>query len=178
MTQVRNWIFICLVTALAAHAAIILAAPYVLMHGAMKNISRNFSRVNQWTHAPRTTEASRRIVRPSPDIAYSSCVFDLTEGPVRLTAPPGDSYVSLSLFQANTDNFFVLNDRSMGAQGAEIVLVKQGAPHPKGDFRIVESPSAKGIALQRRLAPTAEAFSRAAAARAPSFCGALESSAQ
>ena len=58
-------------------------------------------------------ENARAIVRPSPDLLYAGCAFDLADGPLRIQATvPRDTYWSLSMFAANTDNFFVVNDRA------------------------------------------------------------------
>ncbi|MFM7141423.1 MAG: DUF1254 domain-containing protein, partial [Alphaproteobacteria bacterium] len=37
--------------------------------------------------APPTTSDSRTIVRPSPDLLYVACVYDLSKGPVLVRAP-------------------------------------------------------------------------------------------
>lgn len=159
--------------AVAAHVATIFIAPYVLMHAAMERISRGGQLVNQWSHPPRTSEQSRRVVRPSPDLAYSACVYDLSDGPLRVTASAWDDYMSVSVFAANSDNIFVQNDRQ-APNGVDFVLVRRGDAHPAGAGQIVESPSARGIILQRRVAPTAERFAAAAAARRGDICGSYE----
>ena len=48
---------------------------------------------------------SREVVRPSPDLLYSGCPFDLSAGPLRVTAVMPDTYYSISAFGDNTDNF-------------------------------------------------------------------------
>jgi uncharacterized membrane protein len=115
---------------------------------------------NQWQFADRVTPLSRQIVRPSPDFAYSACPFDLRDGPVVITATPWNAYWSLSLYAANSDNFFVIDDRE-ARHGAEITLVRRGRAHPEGAPMVVESPSERGIALIRRLAPTPDAYNAA-----------------
>mgnify|MGYP002622116177 CR=1 FL=1 len=160
---------IALAAALAAHLATIFAAPYVLMDAAMERISRDGTVVNQWLHPPRTSEESRRVVRPSPDVAYSACVYDLREGPLHVTASAWDDYMSVSVFADNSDNIFVQNDRQ-APNGVDFVLVHGGQEPPSTAAQIVESPSERGIILQRRLAPTAERFEAADAARSDDVC--------
>jgi len=169
MNAAAKWGAIALVTAVITHGVIVVATPYAIMGMAMERIGQGGLRTNKWNHSPRTTEASRAIVRPSPDLAYSSCVYDVSKGPVRITAAPWDDYMSLSLFSANTDNFYAIND-SQAPQGVDIVLIRAGAPKPEGAAVVVESPSDTGIALQRRLAPTQERFEKAAAARKDDVC--------
>lgn len=168
-----KWIIrllIVLIVALAAHAATIAAAPYVIMDVAMKRIA-GANGVNAWRHAPRTDYRARTVVRPSPDLAYSSCVYDLTDGPVRVYVGAGADYWSLSLYAADSDNFFVVNDRA-APNGVDIMIVRQGQAAPDGAQAVV-SPSSRGIALVRRLAPSAEAFAAADAARQGDICARL-----
>jgi uncharacterized membrane protein len=144
------------------------------MSAAMARLSQNGAAVNVWTHAPRMTEDVRVIVQPSPDLAYSSCVYDLTDGPVRLQVTPWGDYMSLSLFAANTDNFYTLNDRQMGAAPGVVILRLQGQTVAEADATaaraVVESPSARGVALIRRLAPSSDAFAAAEKARETDRC--------
>jgi len=156
----------------AAHLAVVSAYPYVAMSAAMDRISQDGKAVNQWRYGQRATGKSRRIVRPSPDLANASCVYDLSSGPIRITAARSEGYMSVSIYSANSDNIFVVNDRA-APQGVDMILYRHGTPRPSGAALVVESPSTKGIVLQRRLAPTPEAFAAAATARAGDICGPL-----
>ena len=142
--------------------------------------SRDDTATNQWLHAPPMTEKTRVIVRPSPDLAYSSCVYDLSKGPVRIVVKPWSDYMSLSLFDAATDNYYTLNDRQMPREGAEVILHSKGQAVPAGlkPFATVESPSVRGVALIRRLAPTDERFAAADAARGEEKCEPLNAGQQ
>lgn len=156
-----------LLVAVLVHFAAMIAMPRVLMNVAMARFGAAGS--NVWHLSERITAASRQIVRPSPDFAYSACVYDLSAGPVIIAAAPYDAYWSLSLYGANTDNFFVIDDREAN-YGVEITLVKRGAEHPEGASMVVESPSTRGIALMRRLAPTAATYEAAKAVAAEDVC--------
>jgi len=171
MRTLLQWLLVALVSAAIGYAAVFVATPYVLMGAAMKKLSGNGRAVNQFVFGPRTTEASRNIVRPSPDLAYASCVYDLSKGPLKVHAAPWGDYMSISVFQANSDNIFVLNDRQ-APNGVDFVLAKKGQPTPPG-ARVVISPSDRGIILDRRLAPTAEAFAKADAARRGDVCAVI-----
>ncbi len=173
MNRIGKLFALALLVAVAAHLATVLAAPYVLMNAAMKRISKDGTKINQWIHAPPTTEQSRRVVRPSPDIAYSACVYDLAAGPIHVTAAPWGDYLSVSVFGQNSDNIYVVDDRQ-SPQGMDLLIVRKGAPHPPGAAVVVESPSRRGIVLQRRLAPTQERWDAADAARRHDICGPLK----
>jgi uncharacterized membrane protein len=160
---------IVLVTAAVVHLAMILSAPNLLMAVAFERLSAEGAMVNQMIYPPRTTEASRAIVRPSPDLAYASCAFDLSKGPVRVKAAKASDYMSVSVYAANSDNIFAINDRQ-APDGVDLVIVGKGQVAPTGTAIVVQSPTLHGIVLERRLAPSAEAFAAADIARKKGVC--------
>jgi len=159
--------------AVAGHVGLVMATPHLLMSVAMKRISQDGKLVNQFYFGPRTTQESRGIVRPSPDLAYSSCAFDLSEGPLLVTAPPSpdNGYVSLSVFDARTDNIAVF-DSSQFPQGIRFVLAREGQAVAGGD-PVVRTSHDTGVILDRRLAPTAEWFAAVDKARRMNSCAPL-----
>lgn len=163
---------LALVVFAIGHLAVVAVYPYRAMSMAMDRISQDGAAVNQWRHGQRATGRSRRIVRPSPDLANSSCVYDLAAGPVRVTAAPWDGYMSVSVYSANSDNIFVVNDRNTPG-GVDMIIYMRGTSRPSGADLVVASPSQKGVVLQRRLAPTAQRFAAAAVARASDVCAPL-----
>lgn len=156
--------------AIVGHVGLVLVVPHFLMNVAMKRVSQDGQQINQFVFSSRTTQNSRNIVRPSPDLAYSSCVYDLANGPLSIEASPSpeQGYVSLSVFAANTDNIAVF-DTSQSPEGIRFVLALTGQSTPAG-AKVVISPSARGIVLDRRLAPTAELFAAADQARRNDMC--------
>jgi uncharacterized membrane protein len=168
-----NWgkyVLGALVIAVIVHFAAIYAVPRLLMQVAIERIGARGA--NTWQVTDRVTQDSRQIVRPSPDFAYSACAYDLSSGPVVITATPWDDYWSLSLYAANSDNFFVIDDREAHS-GAEITLVRRGRVHPEGASMVVESPSERGIALIRRLAPRLDAYNAAKQVAADDVCASV-----
>ena len=157
-----------MVVGVLVFAAVMFATPYVMMGAAMKKLSGGGRAENQFIFAPRTSETSRAVVRPSPDLAYGVCVYDLKKGALRVHAAPGDNYMSISVFQANSDNIFAQNDRQ-APTGVDFVLARSGQATPPG-ARVVISPSEKGIILDRRLAPSQDAFVKADVARHGDVC--------
>jgi len=156
-----------LVTAVVSHIAVVNAAPTMLMGAAMERIGAGAT--NAWAHGARVTETSRGVVRPSPDLAYSACVYDLSRGPVRITAGAWDAYMSLSLYSADSDNYFVLSDRE-APNGIDIVLVQHARDAPDDANQVVVSPSRRGVAIVRRLAPSPDRFAAADRARQNDVC--------
>ena len=105
---------------------------------------------NRVFHLPKVTAGKLRIVRPSPDLLYSLSVFDLEGGPLRITAPVPGSYVSLSMYGSNTDNFYVSNDRRLAGSGFDVVLVGPNDPEPEvGRALVVRAPGETGVIVFR-----------------------------
>ncbi|MEZ5955824.1 MAG: DUF1254 domain-containing protein [Hyphomonadaceae bacterium] len=169
------WTISTLVVAALAHVGFMFMYPNVVMSAAMARMSAQGE--NEWRHVARVTEASRVVVRPSPDLAYSACVYNLASGPVAISVSPWGDYMSLSLFAANTDNYYTLNDRSMPAEGVTVILRRPDQELTEAErgsaFAVVDSPSQRGVALIRRLAPTMERFEQADAARRLEQCAQL-----
>ena len=146
-----------LVTAVLAHLLAVWAAPrvimQVLMHGPQ---AQKMNMHNQAAFSEPVTARSRSVVMPSPDMLYSVCAFDLSDGPLRIQAAPVlSTYWSIALYASNSDNFFVRNDRQ--AQGKAVDL---GLGPDTGDAQghtiaagaeVVVSPSRQGFLLMRVL---------------------------
>jgi uncharacterized membrane protein len=147
-----KWGLFTLLLAAAIHWTAVAFAPDVIMGRVMSAVgARN---TNAIAHTERPTAAARRIVKPSPDLLYSTCVFDVTRRPLKITtAAPAGTYWSVAFYAANTDNFFVLNDSAAKGRPATIVLMGQDQtipPQPEGT-RVVTAPTPRGIVLFRTL---------------------------
>ena len=109
-------------------------------------------RPNTIYHAPRIAAGMTTVVRPSPDLLYSVCRYDVSEAPLRITAEVPHTYWSLSCFASNTDNFFVINDRQVTSNPVEMVLVGPGRSYREpANTRVVVAPTARGVVLIRML---------------------------
>jgi uncharacterized membrane protein len=159
--------------AVLGHIGLVVAVPHVLMRVVMNRMSGDGAAVNQFQFGDRTTKDSRRVVRPSPDLAYASCVYDLSKGPLLISAAPSPEggYASLSVFAGNSDNIAAL-DTTEFPGGIRFVLVRAGQAAPVGE-RVVESPTDKGIILDRRLAPSEKLFAKVDQARRADSCAQL-----
>jgi len=124
------------------------AIPGFIMDKAMSRISASGGGQGGARHAPRLTENNQTIVRASPDILYSVCAYDLSDGDRRITAPwPADgNYASVSLYDANTNNFAVISDRD----GAAVDIRLTDEAGRAGDDALV-SPTRQGLILYRRV---------------------------
>jgi uncharacterized membrane protein len=126
------------------------AAPYVLMELAIRKVAER-GPMNAFTHAPPVRADVRTIVRPSPDLLYSSCPFDLSDGPLEVQAVPiPGRYSSISVFDARTDAVFVRNDEQMAGRPMSVVLALEGQLTPPG-AEVIRLRHARGLVLQRVL---------------------------
>jgi uncharacterized membrane protein len=152
---VRNWTWLAatLLVALLVHGATVYFLPHLIMARTMAGMSR-VAGVNAMFHGPRPTSRSRGVVRPSPDLLYSSCVYDLDAANGALHVHARDmpaTYWSVSLFDSNTDNFYVINDRQAKDGSVDFLLIAPGAFVDGTRLPVVTAPSRRGIVLFRTL---------------------------
>jgi uncharacterized membrane protein len=154
MTENRQeWVFWIAATILVA-MVVHLGSVYLLPHFVMARALDRLGAPNTMHVGKRPDSSARAVVRPSPDILYAACPYDLSKGPLRVTAPVSHaSYWSVSAFDSATNNFFVKNDRQITGDSVELILVKRGQAWPKLDTVleriILFSPSERGLILIR-----------------------------
>ncbi|MEM7637942.1 MAG: DUF1254 domain-containing protein [Pseudomonadota bacterium] len=102
-------------------------------------------------YGPRANAARRA----NPDSIISSMAYDLSDGPVRISGETWPRYWSLSAYQQNSDNFFVVNDQALADQSFDFVLALEGQSTADLGGTPIVSPTAKGIVLIRRFAADA-----------------------
>ncbi len=152
MIRWTRWGLFTLVLATAIHWLVVSQAPSLIMWRAMGKVAQG--RINSISHGERATDQSRTIVKPSPDLLYSTCAFDVSRRPLKIvTGAPSDTYWSVALYADNTDNFFVLNDTAAKGQPATIILLGPGqsAPIDTAGTITVNAPTTKGLVLFRTL---------------------------
>ena len=154
-------VLIFIVAVVAIHLLTIWAAPRLIMQVVMNGSrAQALNMQNRAAFSAPITAASRDVVMPSPDMLYSMCVFDLSKGPVRIAANPElKTYWSIALYAANSDNFFVVNDRQAAGAPVDLWLVgpdTKAMAAPPGS-KLVASPSTQGFLLMRVLTGNYEA---------------------
>jgi uncharacterized membrane protein len=171
-----NFIAIVAVTAIISHTLALHLIPSGIMDIAMKRIpikgvtaaekveqsqkkpdgiSLNIidqKGINVAMPSPRMDHHQRSVVRSTPDILYTACIYDLNDGPLQLTTPTMGGYTSVSAFAHNTDNYFTQDDRSALNNKLDITLVSDNwyGDVPAGSTAVI-SPTSKGIVLFRVL---------------------------
>lgn len=158
-TTQRLWFYrvlTLLTTAILVHLLAVWAAPRLIMRVLMNgSTAQSLNMHNQAAYPPAVDATSRNVVMPSPDLLYSVCAFDVRQGPLRISAQPQlPSYWSIALYAANSDNFYVINDRQAAGKPVNLWLVAEGTPgsqQPPAGAAVVVSPSATGFLLMRVL---------------------------
>lgn len=169
-----TWIAVMLGVAVLVHIGAIYALPRIITARAMMRMGSP----NAMHFGRRPSETSRAVVRPSPDILYSTCPFDLSKGPLRITARvPHSTYWSVSAFDARTNNFFVRNDQQIAGDKIEIIALRPGMTAPPADTAservIVFAPTDKGLFLFRLLIDDEEHVAALDAIRHQASCETL-----
>lgn len=169
LKRIVPWVALVAGIAMITYLIALYAMPGVLMRTAVGRLADRGG-INQMAHAPMATAEARTIVRPSPDLAYSSCPFDLGKGAVTVTVMPvAAPYWSLSVYDSQTNAVFVRNDREIRGEPVRIAIARQGQTIPAG-YVPVWVDGNRGVALLRILVPNAAAFPAIDAARKASSC--------
>jgi uncharacterized membrane protein len=175
-----KWIAATLLVAVVVHGASVLLLPRLVMARTMVGITKPAG-MNAIVHAPRSTWRSRGVVRPSPDLLYSICVYDLgaANGAVRVsTHDAPQTYWSVSVFDADTNNFHALNDQQAKTGTADFVLVAAGTSVEAARLPIVTAPTNRGIVLFRTLVNDETHIAEIDAARHYAACGPYDAAAR
>lgn len=168
MRGVLRWVLVTAVLAALVHAAFVVALPYAIMRIVTQRAPDGW---NQASKPPLATAAARTVVRPSPDLAYTFCAFDVSERPLHVRAAVGDAYTSVAMFAANTDNFFARNDQQTRGAAIDVVLIGPAAePVDAGGREVVIAPSERGVVLVRRIVESGAHFAVVDAVRQADLC--------
>ncbi|MDO8289783.1 MAG: DUF1254 domain-containing protein [Parvibaculum sp.] len=175
MKRLITFVIGAVVIAIFVHVGVLHALPNVIMSKVMTKIGGDGG-MNAFAHMPLPTDKARAVVRPSPDLAYSICTIDLTNGPVHIEVPLTKPYTSVALYATNTDNYFVRNDRDTGGKSLDVVVIGQGTPKPESlpeGAELVTAPTTKSLVLVRRVVESAAAFGEIDTTRKSSVCAPL-----
>ncbi len=146
------WLAATLMVAALVHMGTVRALPRVVMARALARIGPS----NVMHYSERPNASSRLVVRPNPDMLSAFCPFDLSKGPVKLTAHvPHTTYWSVSAYDAATNNFFARDDRQIAGDSIEVVALRRGMKLPPlggaPEQAILISPTERGLFLVRLL---------------------------
>ena len=159
------------------HLATILMLPRTASQDAYLRLSP-ITPVNAMTPIPRPTPAKALLPFMDPAFAVAVCRYDLTNGPMRLTAPVSQAYTSVTFYTRLGVAYYGINDRAAGRRSIDLFLMtkQQHDDMPEeedvtaADRLIIDSPSTTGLIVLRALAPEPGLMPMAQASVAAARC--------
>jgi len=166
------WLAGALAIASLVHLATIYAIPRIVM---ARTLSRLGS-LDEMHVGKRPDAGTRAIVRPSPDMLYAACPYDLARGALRVTAPvTHSSYWSIAGYDSATNNYFVEDDQAITSDSVEVFILRQGMPWPAADHALTRvillAPADTGVVLIRTAIDDPAHFPRLAKLLHEARCG-------
>ncbi|MBZ6076378.1 DUF1254 domain-containing protein [Microvirga puerhi] len=150
-----------LVLAAGVHIAIIFAAPSFAENDAFNRLQETLTEDQAQLISPAGGEKTW-LPLPDPATAVAACAFDLSDGPVRVTAKPGQDFLSFSFHTKTRGVFFAVTDRAAIRGELELVVMTprqldearaaEDENDPSRDVRIV-APQEQGYIVVRVAAP-------------------------
>jgi uncharacterized membrane protein len=169
-----RWSAAILVIGWLGHYPLAMLVPRLVMEGLYYKAGE-LTGYNQLNVNLRPDETSRSVVRPSPDLLYASCVYNLDQGPVVISAPVPERYWSMQFYQMNTNNFAsISNQREQHFRvgtDVKVTLVGPDANPAEYQGEVIQSPTTRGVMLLR--ASGIGDYSQAQAAIESSRCTSL-----
>jgi uncharacterized membrane protein len=157
------------------HLSTVLALPRTAAHDAYARLLP-ITPVNKMMSLP----ASATPVLPFMDPAFATavCRYDLSKGPLKLTAPVSQAYTAVSFYTRYGIAYYAINDRAAGRKVIELDLMTtlQHEQMPEeedvtaADRLIVESPTPTGLIVLKALSPEPALMPMAQAALASAQC--------
>jgi uncharacterized membrane protein len=98
-------------------------------------------------------ETSRTVVRPSPDLLYASCIYNLGDGPLIIEAAIPARYWSMQFYQMNTDNYAGItnqrDERHRVGSVVKVTLIDNDDSPANYMGEVIQSPTQRGMILLR-----------------------------
>jgi|GEM_PF-2450290 len=148
------------VAIITAHVLTLRSVPSVIMTKAIAAMGKRGIPEYKFVLSEPVTLETQTIVRSSPDLAYSICLFDLSNGPVFVSGAKWHGYGSLTIFDGVTDAVYIasLDAADTNISGSVVLTMDDKFISKEHPVAILNKP--KGIALIRRLAPSTALFER------------------
>jgi uncharacterized membrane protein len=141
------------------HLVTVLALPATATRDAYSHLTA-VTPVNAVVPLPPPKPGGDLLPFSDPAFASAVCRYDLTNGPLKLTAPVSQAYTSVSFYTRKGIAYYAINDRAAGRRVIELDLMTadQHADMPEeedvtaADRLIVESPTMTGLIVIKALA--------------------------
>jgi uncharacterized membrane protein len=158
-----RWLMILLVGLVLGaivHLSTIILLPLTATRDAYARLTP-LAPVNTMTVLPENAPSETLMPFMDPAFASAVCRYDLSNGPLKFTAPVSIAYTSVTFYTRRDIAYYAINDRAAGRRVIELELMTsdQRAELPEdeditaADRLIVESPTTTGLIALRALAP-------------------------
>ena len=117
--------------------------------------------VNAFALIPEPTPETAPLPFMDPAFAAAVCRYDLSSGPMKLSAPLSQAYTSVTFYTRYGVAYYGINDRAAGRRSIELDLMttpqRDALPEEEdvtaADRLIIESPTTTGLIVVRALSP-------------------------
>jgi uncharacterized membrane protein len=157
------------------HLATILLLPQAATQDAYTRLAA-ITPVNSVVLLPAPVPGKMLLPFMDPAFAVGACRYDLMTGPLKLTAPVGRAYTSVSFYTRQGVVYYAINDRAAGRRVIELdlmtteqrSLVPEDEEVTAADRLIIESPTETGLIVLKVLGaePSLMPFARGVLAAA------------
>jgi uncharacterized membrane protein len=177
MIRLALWILCGIVLGGIVHLATVLVLPRTATQDAYLRLTP-IAPVNAVAPLPTPTPTTAVLPFMDPAFAVAVCRYDLSETPLKLTAPVSQAYTSVSFYTRYGVAYYAINDRAAGRRVIELELMtaEQRSRLPEdeevtaADRLIVESPTQTGLVVLRALSPEPGAMPLARGVLAAAQC--------
>jgi uncharacterized membrane protein len=145
------------IVAALVHLIVVLITPAVATRDAFAQLAL-LGNLNETVALPRASPSKRTLPYADPAVAGAFCRYDLASGPIRVTAPAGRGFASISFHTRLGLVFYALTDKTATHGVIDAVLatpdeVRALEAHddeddPSRDLRIA-APAAEGYVVMR-----------------------------
>ncbi|MGE5260361.1 MAG: DUF1254 domain-containing protein [Actinomycetota bacterium] len=151
------YIVLCLVLAGLIHVVAVLTLPVLAPKNAYARLAA-LGPANTMIELAAATPGRQAMPMMAPDVRYAFCRFDLTDGPVRLSATIGDDLWLFGLYTTEGDNFYAVAGADLKKRDVQFVIVSPDqtvedtgvdSPESSDEILVVNSPVSEGIAMIR-----------------------------
>jgi len=150
--KLLKWLLAILVVAWAGQYLLAMVVPNLIMEIVYFEGEKQGG-YNRMVVRPVPDETARTVVRPSPDLLYASCIYNLEDGPLLIQAPIPERYWSMQFYQMNTDNFAGITnqraDSNRVGSVAKVTLIHADDDPANYTGDVIQSPTDRGIILLR-----------------------------
>lgn len=162
------------------HIAIVFLVPSYASGDAWSQI-RDFGAELNFHTLPRAAAGTDTLTSLDPRMVHAACSFDLTNGPLHVSAGFPDGFWSVAIFDRRGRNVYSLNDRSADRSRLELAvitpvqmaLLRQDPPALLETAIVVEHAMDEGFALLRVFVPDEASPEAALAALRAASCSQL-----